>query len=46
MLKQVWTSDRIEHNSPIYGRISLPATPVKCYQQNGGPFLYFGGTSY
>jgi len=45
ILKQAWTSDRIEHDGPVYGKISLSATPVKCYQQQGGPLLYFGGTS-
>ena len=45
ILKQAWTSDRIEHDGPVYGKISLPTQPVKPYQQNGGPLLYFGGTS-
>lgn len=45
ILKQAWTQDRIEHDGPVYGKISLDANPVKPYQQNGGPLLYFGGTS-
>lgn len=45
ILKQAWTQDRIEHDGPVYGRISLDAAPAKPYQQNGGPLLYFGGTS-
>lgn len=45
ILQQAWTSDRIEHDGPVYGKISLTTDPVKPYQQNGGPLLYFGGTS-
>ncbi|MFD2572086.1 LLM class flavin-dependent oxidoreductase [Spirosoma soli] len=45
ILKQAWTSDRIEHDGPVYGKLSMPADPAKPYQQNGGPLLYFGGTS-
>ncbi|MVM29315.1 LLM class flavin-dependent oxidoreductase [Spirosoma sp. HMF4905] len=45
ILKQAWTTDRIDHDGPVYGKISLATDPVKPYQQNGGPLLYFGGTS-
>lgn len=45
IFKQAWTADRIEHDGPVYGKISLTTDPVKPYQQNGGPLLYFGGTS-
>lgn len=45
ILKQAWTSERIEHAGPVYGKLSMPADPAKPYQQNGGPLLYFGGTS-
>ena len=45
ILQQAWTQDRIEHDGPVYGKISLDTKPVKPYQQNGGPLLYFGGTS-
>lgn len=44
ILKQAWTSDRIEYEGEIY-RFNMPSDPVKPYQQNGGPLLYFGGTS-
>lgn len=43
ILKQAWTQDRIEHDGPVYGRLSMATDPVKPYQQNGGPLLYFGG---
>ncbi|NID13144.1 LLM class flavin-dependent oxidoreductase [Fibrivirga algicola] len=45
ILKQAWIQDRIEHDGPVYGKISLAADVVKPLQQNGGPLLYFGGTS-
>jgi len=45
ILKQAWTQDRIEFDGEVYGPISMPAAPVKPYQQNGGPLLYFGGIS-
>ncbi len=44
ILKQAWTQDRIEFDGDIY-KLSMPAGPVKPYQQNGGPLLYFGGIS-
>ncbi len=44
ILKQAWTQDRIEHKGEIYN-FSMDAKPVKTYQQNGGPLLYFGGIS-
>lgn len=44
ILKQAWTSDRIEYEGQIY-KFNMPSDPVKPYQQNGGPLLYFGGTS-
>jgi alkanesulfonate monooxygenase len=43
ILRQSWTRERITHDGPVYGQFSLPAAPVKPYQQNGGPLLYFGG---
>lgn len=43
ILQQGWTRERIEHEGPIYGKLSLASDPVKPYQQNGGPLLYFGG---
>ena len=44
ILKQAWTQDRIDYQGEIY-QFNMPADPVKPYQQNGGPLLYFGGTS-
>ena len=44
ILKQAWTQDRIDFNGKYY-QLDLPTGPVKPYQQNGGPLLYFGGYS-
>ena len=44
ILKQAWTKDRIEFSGKYY-QLDLPTAPVKPYQQNGGPLLYFGGYS-
>jgi alkanesulfonate monooxygenase len=44
ILKQAWTQNRIQFNGELY-QFDMPADPVKPYQQNGGPLLYFGGTS-
>jgi len=45
ILKQAWTQDRIDFDGELY-QAHLPSTdPVKPYQQNGGPLLYFGGIS-
>lgn len=44
ILKQGWTQDRIRFEGQYY-QFDLAADPVKSYQQNGGPLLYFGGTS-
>jgi alkanesulfonate monooxygenase len=44
ILKQAWTQDRIDFEGEIY-KLNMPADPVKPYQQNGGPLLYFGGIS-
>ena len=45
ILKQAWTKDEILHNGEIYPNFQMTADPVKPFQQNGGPLLYFGGTS-
>lgn len=45
ILQQAWTKDEIEHKGKIYPNLHLTTDPVKPYQQNGGPLLYFGGTS-
>lgn len=45
ILKQCWTQDSIDFQGEHY-QLNLPTTdPVKPYQQNGGPLLYFGGIS-
>ena len=45
ILKQAWTKEEIDFQGEIY-QIKLKTTdPVKPYQQNGGPLLYFGGIS-
>lgn len=44
ILKQGWTQDRIIFKGDYYN-IDLHSDPVKPYQQNGGPLLYFGGYS-
>ena len=45
ILKQGWTQDYIDFKGEFYN-IQLDTTePVKPYQQNGGPLLYFGGYS-
>lgn len=45
ILRQAWTADRIEHRGAVYPSFSMDSGPVKPYQQNGGPLLYFGGIS-
>ncbi len=44
ILKQAWTQDEIDFQGEFYN-IKLPTEPVKPYQQNGGPLMYFGGYS-
>jgi len=44
ILKQAWTQERITFHGKYY-QLDLPTEPVKPYQQNGGPLLYFGGYS-
>lgn len=44
ILKQAWTQDEINFQGEYYN-LRLPTDPVKPYQQNGGPLLYFGGYS-
>lgn len=45
ILKQAWTQEYIDFEGEFY-KIKLDTTdPVKPYQQNGGPLLYFGGYS-
>ncbi len=45
ILKQAWTQDEINHKGQIYDFSGLTTDPVRPYQTNGGPLLYFGGYS-
>ncbi len=45
ILKQAWTQDEINYEGKIYKLKGLNTDPVRPYQQNGGPLLYFGGYS-
>lgn len=45
ILKQAWTQDEIHYQGEIYQLAKLSADPVRPYQTNGGPLLYFGGYS-
>lgn len=45
ILKQAWTQDEIHYQGEIYQLSKLSADPVRPYQTNGGPLLYFGGYS-
>ena len=44
ILKQCWTKNKLDFNGKYY-QFDLTTQPVKVYQQNGGPLLYFGGYS-
>ena len=44
ILKQAWMQNEINFQGKYYN-IKLPAAPIKPYQRNGGPLLYFGGYS-
>lgn len=45
ILKQAWTQDYIDFQGEFYNLKLDTTDPVKPYQQNGGPLLYFGGYS-
>ncbi len=45
ILKQCWTQDHIDFQGEFYNLKLATTEPVKPYQQNGGPLLYFGGYS-
>jgi alkanesulfonate monooxygenase len=45
ILRQSWTENRIEHKGEVYSNLSMDTGPVKPFQKNGGPLLYFGGIS-
>jgi len=45
ILKQCWAAEKIQFHGKHY-QLEIPWTdPVRPYQQNGGPLLYFGGIS-
>ena len=44
ILKQAWTQPEINFQGQFY-QLHLDTEPIKPYQQNGGPLLYFGGYS-
>ena len=45
ILRQAWSEDEINYQGEIYQFEGLTTDPVRPYQQNGGPLLYFGGYS-
>ena len=45
ILKQAWSQDEINFKGEVYQFEGLTTDPVKPYQINGGPMLYFGGYS-
>ena len=45
ILKQGWTQDYIDYRGEFYNIQLATTDPVRPYQQNGGPLLYFGGYS-
>ncbi len=45
ILKQAWSKDEINFQGEVYNFAGLTTDPVRPYQQNGGPLLYFGGYS-
>ena len=45
ILKLAWTQDEINYQGEVYQFEGLTTDPVRPYQQNGGPLLYFGGYS-
>ena len=44
ILRQAWSQEEIDFRGEFYN-LKMKTLPVKPYQQNGGPLLYFGGTS-
>jgi alkanesulfonate monooxygenase len=45
ILKQGWNQDYIDFKGQFYDLKLSTTAPMKAYQQNGGPLLYFGGYS-
>ncbi len=45
ILRMSWTQERIEFKGEVYPSFTMDTAPVRPYQKNGGPLLYFGGIS-
>ncbi|MEP2784123.1 MAG: LLM class flavin-dependent oxidoreductase [Pseudoruegeria sp.] len=45
ILRQAWTQDEINYKGEVYNFEGLNTDPIRPYQQNGGPLMYFGGYS-
>src|SRR4051812_10581140 len=45
VLKQAWTREGGVDFAGEFYKLKLPPAPIKPFQQNGGPLLYFGGYS-
>ena len=45
ILRACWTQDEVSYKGAFYDLAKLSTDPVRPYQQNGGPLLYFGGYS-
>ena len=46
ILQSMWSTDGAFEWKGEFYNINLPTTePAKCFQQNGGPLMYFGGIS-
>ena len=45
ILKQAWSREVIDYEGQVYQFKGVPTDPVKPYQGQGGPLLYFGGYS-
>lgn len=45
ILKMAWAQETITYAGEIYNFTDVSTEPVRPYQQNGGPLMYFGGYS-
>lgn len=45
VLKRAWTQNEPVEFAGEFYKLKLPIAPMKPYQKNGGPLLYFGGYS-
>ena len=45
ILKQAWSRETIDYEGQVYQFKGVSTDPVKPYQTQGGPLLYFGGYS-